>query len=292
MTSTGPSIRAVCRIINSNSCGSGSICGIQPNGHALILTNAHVAGTAIGRVVKVFVESTGDNIRARVIQAAYSDRTISDWAVLETTEPYQKIAPVYLSKKKPSGSHYTKGFPRCQPHSGTDIRTVDFGSNGVWFWEPDAIGGQSGSGVWSDIDNFQYGLLTWEWNNHGAGQQTAEIYRQARTRSTAGYPRPPGLTELNDWDWTGIEKEGLDDPIFENAFVSQTSITTLPIWAEDQVEPLPPPDDRPEAFTSLHWVEYCREVEELHERWRLKFESTGAPGTGNGTGVGGPDFGL
>ena len=47
---TGPSIRGVCRILNQNSCGSGSICGIQPSGNALILTNAHVAGTKIGRI--------------------------------------------------------------------------------------------------------------------------------------------------------------------------------------------------------------------------------------------------
>lgn len=248
MSSTGPSTRAVCRILNQNSCGSGSICGIR-NGKALILTNAHVAGTRVGRIVDVEVESTGDRIKARVIQAAYSDRTWTDWAVLETIEPYEKVKPVKLSKNRPSGSHYTKGFPRCNPHSGTDIRTVRLSSvDARWEWLPDAIGGQSGSGVWSDSDNIQYGLLTWSIGRNGAGQMTSEIYRQSRDCTLAGAPRVDGMTELpssNDFDLPDVAGE--DDPIVEEGFFAQRDITSLPIWAgeddDDDGVVVPPNDD-------------------------------------------------
>lgn len=275
--STGPSIRGVCRILNQNSCGSGSICGIQPNGNALILTNAHVAGSRLGRVVDVEVESTGDRIKARVIMASYSDRTVSDWAMLETTAPYGKVKPTFLSKAEPTGSHYTKGFPRCRPHSGTDITTQSFNNQGVWFWEPDAIGGQSGSGVWSDDDHFQYGLLTWQWGRHGAGQRTSYIYQQARNQSTAGFAKPSGLKELDDdyeIDW---DRTGMDDPIVEPGFIAEASIVQLPVWAEDQIEepeepPVEPPAGR--VVTAKEFAEYNRGLEEYHQKWRERFEGS------------------
>lgn len=245
---TGESIRAVCRVLNQSSCGSGSICGLR-SGKSLIMTNAHVAGSRVGREVTVEVESQGrERIRARVIMAAYSSRTWTDWAVLETIDPYSKVKPVKLSKNKPSGSHYTKGFPRCQPFDGSDIRTVRLSSTDArWEWQPNAIGGQSGSGVWSDQDHLQYGILTWSIGRNGAGQQTSEIYRQARDFTLAGAPRVDGMIELTqDYDWSGIDRTGLTDPIVEEGIFIQRDITTLPIWAEDGDDgsgPVVPPND-------------------------------------------------
>jgi len=284
--STGPSIRAVCRIINQNSCGSGSICGIQ-NGRSLILTNAHVAGTSIGRIVSVEVESTGDKINARVIMAAYSDRTTADWAILETVEPYSKVEPVKLSKKRPTGSHYTKGFPRCRAMEPGDITTVSF-KPPVWFWEPDAIGGQSGSGVWSDDDGFQYGLLTWQWGSHGAGQMTADIYTQARAQNTVGWAKPDGLIPLTDYDFSGLER-GKDDPVVEPGFFSQTGIQDLPIWAEDEpTPPIDPDDPNPSAWRD-YMIEYHRRLSEFHDRERTMLEGVNDTND-NGPGLPGLDF--
>jgi len=284
----GPSVRAVCRILNQSSCGSGSICGIR-DGKALILTNAHVAGTSIGRIVQVDVESTGDRIQARVIMAAYSNKTSTDWAILETLEPYTKVEPVKLSKKRPVGSHYTKGFPRCQPFAGSDIQTVELTPQ-VWFWEPDAIGGQSGSGVWSDDDNLCYGLLTWQWNNHGAGQPSAAIYIQAKNQTVAGAPRRDGLVELPDFDFQGVDRSGVeDDPVVTEGFVQEADITTLPIWAED--DPVPPVDPTDPSAKELRnlLIEYHREAAELHNTWRARFEGVVEDGA---SGSGGPIFGL
>ena len=280
----GESIRAVVRVLNKNSCGSGSICGIR-NGKALIMTNAHVAGTRIGRVVQCDVESTGDRVSARVIMAAYSDRTLSDWAILETVEPYSAVQPVKLSKKRPTGSHYTKGFPKCRKHNGTDISTVDMSNTTpLWRWNPNSIGGQSGSGVWADDDHLQYGVLTWSWGGRGAGQMTSEIYKQARDRSTVGHPRVDGLVEVStDYDMQEVSLDGVDDdPIIENGFFMETSLTALPIWAEDDIaKPKPKPDPEPTDPTTNaiqeKLIEYHREAAEFHEKWYDIFEGVKPP---------------
>ena len=111
---TGPAIRAVCRIVAGNACGSGSICG-HMNGGSLILSNAHVCGTQIGRKVRVEVESLGmKKFTGEVIRAAYSNSVHADWAVV-FVEGFQDIEPVYLTKNLPPSGYslYTRGFPKC-----------------------------------------------------------------------------------------------------------------------------------------------------------------------------------
>lgn len=252
MSATGPSIRAVCRIINKNSCGSGSVCGHYEGG-SLVLSNAHVAGNQVGRIVVVEHEQSGKRFNGKVIRAAYSDRVIADWALIHIPG-WQAVQPVKLSKLPPESglSMYTKGFPRCKPHNGTDIRQHRTLSNGVQLWLPDAIGGQSGSGVWSDKTNLQMCLLTWSWTDggrsYGAGQLTSEIWKQNRAGELRGYPMMPGLTELpGDYDLDADER-GYDDPVVEEGFNSipmPRGIQDFPIWAEDDDhggDDPPPPD--------------------------------------------------
>ena len=279
----GPSIRAVVRVINQNSCGSGSIVG-HYNGGSLVLTNAHVAGTQIGRVVKLEVESLGMlKLSAKVIRAAYSNQVIADWALL-FVEAWQAIAPVKLSKNPPASgeSLYTRGFPRCQKHNGTDITQHKTLNNGVILWQPDAIGGQSGSGVWGDDDNLQKALLTWSWTDggrsYGAGQLTSEIYRQNRDSEVRGFPMMPGLQPLNEFDFGGVDRIGAGDPYLLEGFHSipmPRGIQEFPIWAEDDV---PPPDDPPptDPGTGDAWrlkaLDSIRKIEDAAASERKKFE--------------------
>jgi len=285
MTATGPSTKVICRILNRNSCGSGSVVGLR-NGKSLILTNAHVAGSRVGRVVKVEIESTGDKIDAKVIMAAYSDRTWTDWAVLETLEDYDRVTPVKLSKNRPTGSHYTKGFPRCQPFPGSDIRTVDLSTTDArWLWQPNAIGGQSGSGVWSDVDDLQFGLITWSIGRDGAGQMTSEIYRQAKNCTVAGEARVPDMIELVEHDYDLPEIRGNDDPIVEPGFFAQRDITTLPIWAgEDDIEPPADGDEPDPNVIKALAIAALRQNIESSEEAILKIQGITAP-------VGKPDPG-
>lgn len=262
--------RAVCRIINQNSCGSGTICG-HMDGGSLVLTNAHVAGTTIGRTVKVLAESINRQFDARVIRAAYSDRVIADWAILLIPN-FRDIAPVYLSKNPPDPNEnmWTKGFPRCQPFAGQTLSQFQTLNNGVLLWQPNSIGGQSGSGVVDMDDQVVRALLTWSWTQggraYGAGQLTSHIYRQNMAQEVVGYEMMPGLIPLpnDDYDFTGVDR-GYDDPVLEHGFHSlplPRGIQDLPIWAEDiQPPPPPPPGGDADAIRKVA-LEALRKVRE------------------------------
>jgi hypothetical protein len=193
----------------------------------------------------------------------------ADWALIHV-EGFTQIQPVYLSKNPPrSGeSLYTKGFTRCKPHDGTDIAQAMTLNNGVLLWQPNAISGQSGSGVWSDDDNLQKALLTWSMQRSGrwfgAGQLTSEIYKQNRSQELRGYPRMEGLIELpGDYDLNDTDRTGLDDPVVEEGFFSipiERGIQEFPIWAEDmKPEPEQPqdpdcPTDASQAINALRRI--------------------------------------
>jgi len=256
MSSTGPSVRAAVRVLNQRSCGSGSIVG-HYRGGSLVLTNAHVAGTKIGRRVTIEVESLNmRRLTGTVIRAAYSSQYSADWALIHIPQ-FQEVEPVYLSMAAPHKveSMYTKGFPNCRQHAGTDIAQIAEISNGVMLWLPDAISGQSGSGVWSDIDHQQKALLAWsikrgnKW--YGAGQLTSEIYRQNRMLirgdNLVGHERLPEMKELtDDYDFSEIDTVvDADDPIVEDGFHAgfiERGIQDFPIWAEEE-EPIDEPNN-------------------------------------------------
>ena len=256
--STGPSIRAVCRIINQNSCGSGSICGYDDDmSGSYVLTNSHVVGTQINRQVTVEVESLNrKRFTGRVVRAAYSSSVSADWALLHVPGLLE-VEPVYLTRELPKKgeSMYTRGFPRCQAHQGTDITQYAVLNNGVLLWEPDAIGGQSGSGVWGDDDHLQKALLTWSMQYRGkwrgAGQLTNEIWSQNRdfklNRSLRGAPHKYNFKELpgNDYDFTDIDRSGLTDPEVKEGIFSEPikqGIQDYPIWFEEVQPEEPEPD--------------------------------------------------
>jgi hypothetical protein len=237
-TPLGPSSRSCCRVLNSGSCGSGSIVG-KRNGKTIVLTNAHVAGTTIGRVVVCQFPFDGNKrYNAKVIMAGYSDRVMMDWAILEIDQDIP-LPAVKLSIDNPSGEHYTMGYPRCDGPFSQRLVTRQITHNGVvWRWQPISIGGQSGSAVHSFADNLQRGLLTWSWGGDGAGQTTRSIWLQYLNRAVVGFVRPDGLVELSD-----NRAEGL-----EEGFFAEANITTLPIWAHLDDPVTPPPDGTCKQF--------------------------------------------
>ncbi len=226
----GPSCRATCRILNSGSCGSGTIVGHTDDGYSLVLTNAHVAGTRIGHVVTIEVGSTGAKLKGRVIMAAYSDKMLADWAILKTTTKYTTVKPVPLNCNRPTGSHYTKGYPRCKPMQAGNVEMVDLSkTSALAKWLPNSIPGQSGSGIFNDETGYVEALLTWTWSGYGAGQMTAVMYEQALGRTNKGPLRIRGLIEVED----DADLPSGTGPIVENGFFAESNITNLPIWVNE-----------------------------------------------------------
>ncbi len=283
----GPSSRSCCKVTVANVCGSGSIVGLR-DGKSLVLTNAHVAGTQVGRRVNCqFPFLQNAVVGARIIMAAYSDRVMMDWAVLELDSKVD-LPIVKLSQKAPSGEHYTGGYPRCQGPRFQRLVTRTFSHNGtVWRWQPDSIGGQSGSGVHSFADHLQRGLLTWSWGGDGAGQTTRSIWLQYSQRAEIGFPWPEGLIEL-----------GENRSETENGFFTETNITSLPIWAEidDDQAPPPPPDKVDPSIvqeilaSSGRFRAEADKLAELARKYGAKPESDNGPDTPPPSGGG--TFGL
>jgi hypothetical protein len=217
------------RVTVDGVCGSGTICGTDET-NAYILTNAHVAGTQLGRVVNVDYDRNGQRERhqATIAIAAYSSRTLTDWCLLKC--PALKNENAWkLSINPPSllTPHFTCGSPRCVwPLVCSQVRSTSIDNRtGLWKWTPNSIGGQSGSGV-REQNNLVKGLLTWSWGGQGAGQTTAQIATQLRNRDTSADERPAGLIEV-------AEKRS---PCNEGFFAEAEA--TFPIWAEDDTGPV------------------------------------------------------
>lgn len=231
------SLRAA-RTYQGNGCGTSNLCGRDSNA-TYWMTNAHVASTTIGRQCRLQVLENGQvrSFTAAVVEAAYSSRTRTDWALLKgPPDVLPDVKPIQLSKERPDPNKITVtwGCPRCEPVRGQIVETVAMGS--VWYWLPNSIGGQSGSAMIQD--GTEVGLLTWTENGRGSGQFTATIWAQSRNQNTDGPAR------------TGFEVPvGGDGPIeLKEGYFSEAKETgdlgEYPIWADsappDPVDPVDP----------------------------------------------------
>jgi len=232
--SVGPSSKAAVRVSIAGGCGSGSVVGKTKNG-SLVLTNAHVAGTRPGSrsVIRCVVNGVDREYTGILVEAAYSDRFLTDWAIL-SVDGLTEIEPVKLSTEKPGRSMYTKGSPRCVwPLFESALTVADIRDNSTLVrWRPNAIGGQSGSGCWDVDDDLQRAILTWSWGGLGAGQQTAEIYRQSKNKTVEGGIRTGGEVELSR---TGA--------IVEVGYFAQQGLDDFDIWDDGSEQDPADPDD-------------------------------------------------
>jgi hypothetical protein len=221
------------RVTVDNVCGSGSVCG-RDFSTEYILTNAHVAGTRIGRSVNVQFDDNGSrrSVVATIVASAYSSTALADWALLRTDGLPDEYPVAKLSRSFPNTTipYRTCGSPRCVwPLVCQDVttRSLDRGT-GLWRWRPNSIGGQSGSAVRDGL--VSYGLLTWSWGGDGAGQATAVIAKQLDSGQVdASALRPVGLVE------TAVVRS----PTEEGVFCEVAS--DFPIWEDTPDVPVVDP---------------------------------------------------
>ncbi len=239
--------RAV-RILNGNSCGTGSLVG-RDEKSIYLMTNAHVASSRIGHVVQCQARTTSGRIeqfQGTVIESAYSGQTSTDWSLLRADAQYMAgLTPIQMSTVPPSSEALTGtwGCPRCEVPRGQVLETRQLGS--IWYWQPNSIGGQSGSAVvqGAKLDPVQVGLLTWTINGDGAGQLTSTIYRQSRERNTDGPARVPGMLVPT--------RSGTPDVELIEGYHAEAGLGEYPIWKsigppndpKDPNELCPEPDD-------------------------------------------------
>ena len=172
-------IRATVRVTARGGCGSGTIVGRDSQGNAIVLTNAHVAGTTRGRTVNVErwdSDGTSEKGRATIIAAGYGRGMSVDFALLKCNKEFaQDVTPIPLADRQPDTSVPVTNFgcPRCEWPS-LQVLKMNRSEGQVLTWKPEAIGGRSGSSVidHTDAGPRVVGLLTWGGGGEGLGQST------------------------------------------------------------------------------------------------------------------------
>lgn len=192
----GPHVRCLV----SGSCGSGTICGADARG-SYVVSNAHVWGTQIGKVVNVDLVSNGQTKRmqGRIVFSGYSNSRMVDFAIALVPGLTSKVYMPMVKSEPADGPYGTRGSPRCVwPQVTKPFNDARNYGRGLITGTPDAIGGQSGSAIYNSQGQ-QIALLTWSINGRCAGQKTSLLWQVASERNVnLADLRPDGLAELND----------------------------------------------------------------------------------------------
>lgn len=263
--------RAV-RVRHGNGCGSGNLVG-RNDEFIYILTNAHVASTRIGSTssCEAVVDGKIQKFTATAIESAYSNTYRTDWTLLRAPASYMAgITPIQLSTSMPNPDALTVtwGCPRCEPIKGQACKTVRFGT--VWYWQPNSIGGQSGSAVIQMEDGVpvQKGLLTWTESGNGSGQFSATIYKQSQDRTNRGEMRTgdenPAHAECVEGYHSGADPVAWQEPYCPPGVelsdgwqalgnLDEVAIRDYPIWHISGTPPPPPPPTEPPTNPPGKW---------------------------------------
>ncbi|MFN9436576.1 MAG: trypsin-like serine peptidase, partial [Planctomycetota bacterium] len=198
-------IRATVRVTVSGVCGSGTVVGRDAAGNAIVLTNAHVAGTTRGRVVNVErwnPDGSSERGTGTIIASGYGRGTSVDFALLKCSAEFARgVAPIPLADRYPSvqSGVTTYGCPRCEWPSLQVLR-LNRKEGQILSWKPEAIGGRSGSSLidYTDDGPRVVGLLTWAGGGEGLGQSTPFLLSAMRGKLPATLEGlPAGVREVS-----------------------------------------------------------------------------------------------
>jgi hypothetical protein len=198
-------VRATVRVTVSGVCGSGTVVGRTSEGNAIVLTNAHVAGTTRGRTVNVErwnPNGSSEKGTGTIIASGYGKGTSVDFALLKCNGTFAKdVEPIPLADRYPSNqsSVTTFGCPRCEWPSLQVLR-LNRKEGQILSWKPEAIGGRSGSSLidYTDEGPRVVGLLTWAGGGEGLGQSTPFLLSAMRGKLPATLDGlPAGTREVS-----------------------------------------------------------------------------------------------
>lgn len=199
-------IRATVRVTISGVCGSGTVVGRDGEGNAIVLTNAHVAGTQRGRTVNLErwePDGSVERGRGSIISSGYGRGMSVDFALLKCNKEFAKdVRPVPLADRYPTKGAMvsTYGCPRCEWPS-LQVLNLNRSEGQILTWKPEAIGGRSGSSVidYTDVGPRVVGLLTWGGGGEGLGQSTPFLLQAMKGRLPKSLePLPQGVREVGD----------------------------------------------------------------------------------------------
>ncbi|MEZ6097167.1 MAG: trypsin-like peptidase domain-containing protein [Pirellulaceae bacterium] len=198
-------IQATVRVTVNGVCGSGTVVGRDDAGNAIVLTNAHVAGTSRGRTVNLErwnSDGSSEKGTGTVIASGYGRGMSVDFALLRcNTEFANGVTPIPLADRYPNADSgiTTYGCPRCEWPS-LQVLKLNRSEGQVLSWRPEAIGGRSGSSIidYSSTGPRVVGLLTWGGGGEGLGQSTPFLLDAMRGKLPASIESlPNGVHEVS-----------------------------------------------------------------------------------------------
>lgn len=199
-------VRATCRVTVANTCGTGTVVGIDADGNALCMTNAHVTGT--NRQTRINLErwnldGSSEKGSGQIIAVGYGRGMSVDFAILRCSVGFAKdVTPIPLVDRYPTAGAtiVTNGCPRCEWPSAQCVK-MNRREGQVLTWNPQANGGRSGSAVCEITPDGPrvVALLTWGGGGEGLGQSTPFLINAMRGRLPASLEAIPSYaTPLSD----------------------------------------------------------------------------------------------
>lgn len=160
---------ASCRVSVNGARGSGTFNGCH-DGKAYISTNYHVVGANKSATVDFWANGVKQSLNGSVVWKAYDPNLPADFAFIEVdaNELKQTVDPPFValggSDAAPSQNSFflSSGGPKGWAVKAWKGKIVDSYGNTALF-QPHPVPGQSGSGVFENVDGelFQVGIITW-----------------------------------------------------------------------------------------------------------------------------------
>lgn len=207
---------ASCRVNVSGARGSGTFNGVK-DGLAYISTNYHVVGKNVTATVDFWTNGVKQTLAGKVVWRAYDANMPADFAFITVdADELKKIDPPYValggSDAKPSTNSFflSSGGPKGLSVKAWKGKILDYFNGETALFQPHPVPGQSGSGVFEEIDGelFQVGIITWligaegQDDSKGGAIPIANLYKALRNHpynvaapNDNGSPIPPGAVE-------------------------------------------------------------------------------------------------
>lgn len=220
---------ASCRVNVSGARGSGTFNG-EKDGLAYISTNYHVVSGQKNATVDFWTNGVKQTLAGRVVWRAYDANMPADFAfiVVDAEELKRTVDPPYValggSDAKPSVNSFflSSGGPKGWAVKAWKGKVLDYYNGETVLFQPHPVPGQSGSGVFEEIDDelFQVGIITWLIGSEGddaakgGAIPISNLYKALKQRpyqvgfpsGDKGSPIPPGAVEC---------QRGALDPFFD-----------------------------------------------------------------------------
>lgn len=209
---------ASCRVNVSGARGSGTFNGVK-DGLAYISTNYHVVSNQKSATVDFWTNGVKQTLAGRVAWRAYDANLPADFAfiVVDADELKRTIDPPYValggSDAKPSVNSFflSSGGPKGWSVKAWKGKILDYYNGETVLFQPHPVPGQSGSGVFEEIDGelFQVGIITWligaegDDASKGGAIPISNLYKALKTHpynvaapnNENGSPIPPDAVE-------------------------------------------------------------------------------------------------